>query len=92
MSDINGVVAILVNKEGRVICAVSDFETGGYGGFTLEQAQKIRCDKRMAREAIDEYSSRDLADNLDQGTKDRILSDLLRNGFTIHYETIGHKQ
>lgn len=85
-----GCVAVFINPRGQVICSVNDFEESGFGGFTLEQAQKIRCKNRIAREVVSSYSSPDFADNVKSYTAERIVDDLLEAGFKIHYEYIGH--
>lgn len=68
----------------------TDFEKSGYGGFKLDEAQKIRCKEKLYREIVSVYSSPALAENIEHYTCQRIVDDLLKKDFKIHYEYIGH--
>ncbi len=83
-----GTIAIFVNPRGDVIATACDFEKSGFGGFTLERAQEIRCKNQINREVVAAYSSPDLADNIDSYTCERIVEDLLRKGFKLQYKHI----
>lgn len=66
-----------------------DGENGaGYGGFTLQRAQEIRCRNRIARAVVEQYASPALAENITADTADKILQDLLNNGGKLCYHTI----
>ncbi len=83
-----GTIAIFVNPRGDVIATACDFEKSGFGGFTLEQAQKIRCRNRINREIVSAYASPDLADNIESYTCERIVDDLMRKGFKLIYKRV----
>lgn len=41
----NGVVVIITDGAGREIANAADFDTSGYGGFTLTEAQSMRAER-----------------------------------------------
>lgn len=52
-----GVVALFIGKDGRVLANASDFNSGGYGGFSLQQAQEMRAKRALSREVLSALSS-----------------------------------
>lgn len=47
-----GVVGILTGPDGHVWASVTDFDTSGYGGFSLQEAQEVRVQTLLAFEFI----------------------------------------
>ena len=52
-----GIVMICTDKEGREIATATDFQQAGYGGFSLQRAQEIRCRTALVRHIIDRHAS-----------------------------------
>lgn len=86
--EIFGTVLIYVSPDGHVIATADDFSRAGYGGFTLQRAQEIRCRNKIARAVAEQYASPALAENITVDTADRILQDLLNSGGKLCYHTI----
>lgn len=86
MTDIpTGVVMICTDESGREIASVHDFDRSGYGGFTLQRSQEIRCKDRLARAVIDRYANPIIADAMDAYQQKSLLDSLERNhGHKIH--------
>jgi len=78
-----GVVLILMDAEGRYLVAAHDFNDGYPGGFTLEEAQRMRARRKLAIEFLRAYSSPTLLGLIDQYAADRIVDELLRKGGKI---------
>lgn len=57
VAQVNGVVALFIDKEGRVLANASDFNTSGYGGFSLQQSQEIRVKSSLAHEVLEKLAS-----------------------------------
>lgn len=81
---VNGVIMILYNTEKTVVAQASDFERSGYGGFTLQESQKIRCKRAIARENVKKNCSTSLGDAISQNTAEDIMADVIKNGYILH--------
>lgn len=49
----NGVVGVLTGPDGYVWASVSDFDSSGYGGFSLQEAQTRRVKQALALKFLD---------------------------------------
>lgn len=86
---LKGVVGIYTDPDGHVIASVSEFETHGYGGFTLLQAQEHRAHQALARAVVQAYASERLWKALD-GRCSEILNRLCRDGGKATFIPVGH--
>ena len=86
MTDIpSGVVMVCVDAAGREIATVHDFDRSGYGGFTLQRSQEIRCKNRLARAVIDAYSNPIIAQCMSEWHRDELLKKLISDhGYKVH--------
>jgi len=71
-----GVVGVYVDREGRVIASVSDFDQSGYGGFTLLESQERRAKPKLERAVVDAYCSHVVFNALDAYDFTEIVSKL----------------
>jgi hypothetical protein len=87
-----GVVALFIGKDGRVIASVSDFDTSGYGGFTLQQAQEMRVKRSLAHEVLDKLSSPLICEAVDTYDAQKIMDSMCsRCGCRVEIVAVGHK-
>jgi hypothetical protein len=85
-----GVVAVLVSKEGRPIVNAADFNLGKPGGFTQEEAQKIRVKSSLAMKAVHVLASPVLSDAIERYDAERILDKMCRNGGRVAFIEVGY--
>jgi len=52
-----GIVAMFINGDGRVVATANDFNPGYPGGFSQQDAQKIRARRALAGELMRALSS-----------------------------------
>lgn len=87
-----GVVGLFIAPNGHVVAEVTDFERAGYGGFTLEEAQRIRCKRALSREVVGRFAGEPLAKAIDQHRAEDITDNMVRDqGYRKHFISIGHK-
>ena len=90
-SEPKGVVALLIDPTGRVAGQAMDFNQGGYGGFELWEAQRMRAKSAATRDYVVRHSSPALSDHVDQYMADRIVDDLRSSkNWRMHYVAVGH--
>ena len=85
-----GVVAIFLCKNGRVIATSTDFEKGYPTGFTQKEFQAVRAKAELKRKVVEAYSSPAMTELLSDYAYDVIFKDLIQAGGKIHYEYIGY--
>lgn len=85
-----GVLAIFTDPEGDVVASVSDFDRSGYGGFTLEEAQKLRATRALNDAVIRAYCSERILTCITDGGADQIVRAMERNGWRRTVLPIGH--
>jgi hypothetical protein len=91
MRKTKGIVGILSDSSGSVICSVSDFDIDGYNGYTLLEAQKYRVEVALADAAIRAFCSDFMADVIDTYRRQEIVNSLIRKkGFTRTFVAIGY--
>lgn len=88
----NGVVAILVSKNGNELASVTDFNRTTPGGFTLLEAQKSRARETLATKAMKELSSPLLSDSISQYHARGILSEMCDRGCKIIFVPVGYDE
>lgn len=87
-----GVVAILTGPDGHVWATATDFSTGGYGGFTLEEAQEIRAKRELSFEFVRKSCNDWIIKGLDNHDCESIVERLIRKeGFKRTFIAIGHE-
>lgn len=88
-----GVLGILTDETGRVVVAEADFERGGYGGFTLAQAQRIRLKQRISGAMVRAYASPQMTRAMSAYDCDRIMDELCRqHGYRLTFRAVGHSE
>ena len=92
MSDPKGVVGIYTDADGRVIASVSDFEDSGYGGFSLQEAQRFRCKTKLAHAVMQAYCSDRVLAVFDNYYCEQLLNKLVSNGGRATYLPVGWEQ
>jgi len=92
MPSLSGVVALFIGKDGRVIANVSDFNTSGYGGFSLQQAQEMRVKRSLAHEVFKSLSSPLIFDAIDTYDAQKIMDSMCsRCGCRVEIIAVGHE-
>lgn len=87
-----GVVGILTSADGHVMASATDFERQGYGGFSLQEAQRIRVKNALGRELVRNLCHPDIPKAMDSYECQSLLDRLTRNhGYSATYIPIGHK-
>ena len=85
-----GVVAVFTDKLGRVVASVSDFESSGYGGFTLRQAQEMRAERQLAYAVVRAYCSEMILEGFETYDCEQILRRLVHKGARVTLIPVGH--
>jgi hypothetical protein len=85
-----GVVAVLVGKDGREIANCCDFHAGSPGGFTQQEAQRLRAKEGLASVVIRELSSPLLGDAIDNYHARQIVDRMCDNGCRLIFIPIGY--
>lgn len=86
-----GAVAVFTDKLGRVVASVSDFESGGYGGYSLFDAQKMRAQRMLALEVVRGYCSEMILDGLETHDCVQIVQRLVQKGARVTVIPVGHE-
>ena len=88
-----GVVAILIAPDGWVVAEYADFDTSAPGGYSQEQAQKMRAKRMVAKKTIDQACAPYIAKVLDQYHQWAIIDEMCRHqGFRLHIHAIGYDE
>jgi hypothetical protein len=88
-----GVVAVFIAPDGHVVADYTDFERSGYGGFTLLEAQRIRCKRGLSRAVVERFAGVPLARAIDQYRADEIVDKMIQDqGYRKHFIIIGHEE
>ena len=86
-----GVVMLLINSEGSVVANVADFDTLGYGGFTLIDSQKRRVRSKLAYTFLKDYAGEDIASAIEDHDARKIIDNLcLGRGYKQRFIPIGY--
>lgn len=92
-SDPPGVIQMVMWPDGRVLATVQDFERSGYGGFSLLEAQRIRCRRRIGRAVVDALGHEILGMCLDEHDLRHMLDRMTSlHGYRVHEVVVGHPQ
>ena len=76
MSEPTGVVGIYTDANGNVVVSVSDFKEQAPGGYTLYEAQRERCKRKLSVAVVNDYCSTAICEALDDYDCERILGKL----------------
>lgn len=88
-----GIVMLLTWPDGSALAEVSDFDRSGYGGFSLHQAQRLRCKDRIGRAALDRLANPIVGECMERYHVDAWLQKLTRDkGFKLHEIAIGYAE
>ena len=85
-----GIVAILIDKNGKQISNATDFQTGFPAGFTQREMQECRARSYLAINVIKALSSPFLSDAIPQYEAEQIMQNMCRNGCSIIIVPIGY--
>ena len=87
-----GIVCLITDKNGREMAAATDFDTSGYGGFTLQEAQTIRAKDAVYRKLIHNLCSADMANAIGSHYSQQIFQQMQHTaGYTLHTIKIGYE-
>lgn len=89
-----GVVALLIGNDGRVIASATDFDTSVYGGFSLRQAQEMRAKSSLVKEAMTVLASPLICSAIDTDTygAEKIVQSMCSlGGCRIEIVAVGHE-
>ena len=87
-----GIVAMLVDRDGREIATASDFKREAPGGYTLRQGQQYRAKMALCGAVMRALASPRLSDAIDNYTAERIVEGMQKQGCRIIIIPIGHKE
>jgi hypothetical protein len=88
-----GIVATFTDSTGHVVASVSDFDRSGYGGFTLQEAQRYRVRRKLAYAVLNAYCSPVIVKALSEYDCRAIIDKLTReSGFTETIIPIGYDE
>lgn len=86
-----GVVATFTDSTGHVVASVSDFDRSGYGGYSLQEAQRFRVRRKLAHAVVNAYCSPVIVKALSEFDCAEIINKLTREqGFTETIIPIGY--
>lgn len=71
-----GVVAIFVSPDGRVVASGTDFDVDRPGGYKLQDAQRVRAERRLARAVVDAYCSSTVTEALSEYDREQMMRKL----------------
>lgn len=86
-----GIVAVLVGEDGREIATATDFNCTAPGGFSQQEAQRIRARDRLASRAIYELSSPLLSSAVDNYLAKQIMDKMCGKGCKVIFVPIGYE-
>ena len=87
-----GVAAILIGPDDRVIANAVDFSTERPGGFSKQEAQTLRAKDALAFKAIQELSSPLLSNSIGNYDAKQIIDKMCKNGCNILFVPIGYDE
>lgn len=91
-AQIIGVVVVLISPRGDAVATVSDFDRGGYGGFSLYQSQMIRAERALAYEMLRAFCNPIIAQVTQEYRAKEIMQEMCRNhGYKVTVIPVGHK-
>jgi hypothetical protein len=87
----NGVVALFVGKDGRVLANAGDFDLQGYGGLSLQEAQIMRAKRTLANEVMRSLSHPLICSAIDAYDAQKIMDSMCsRCGCRVEIVSMGH--
>ena len=88
-----GVVAVLVSPQGRVVAEATDFSHGGSAGVSQQEAQRYRVKKAVARDYLRAMVNGELFAVLasEYPGPERIVQKLVSDhGYRLHFTEVGY--
>jgi hypothetical protein len=86
-----GVVAIIISKDGTTIAHAADFNSSCPGGFEQQEVQRIMAKSSLAMKAIRKLSSPVLSDCVERYDAEQILDKMRGNGCSVVFVPIGYE-
>lgn len=87
-----GFVMVFCDEHGRPIAHVADFERDAPGGFSLQDAQRLRCKRMLGIEIVRAYASPQLSRAFDAYEAERVMQRLVdKHGCRIAEIPVGYK-
>lgn len=81
----NGVVFVFIDEDGNAIANAADFKKGGYGGYTLREAQATRAYEALAMKVCEAYSCDRLVRAIEPYDARQIMRRLVdKHGCSVH--------
>lgn len=91
--DVAGVVLVFLDEAGRAIAHAADFHRDRPGGYSLEEAQRLRAKRALGVAVCRAYASDQLVRAIEGYDCERILQNLVNKfGCRIHQISIGHNK
>jgi hypothetical protein len=88
-----GIVAVFVGPDGHCVASVSDFDTSGYGGYTMREAQEHRIRDAIATAVANALASNDFTKHIDVYHKREVLRAMERTaGYHLHLVPVGYEE
>lgn len=79
-----GTVMVLVAPDGRVVADAASFAQRGAAGFDLKGWQEIDCRRALEVAVFEAYASPPLIEATDHYTRERIVQQMLGQGYKRH--------
>ena len=87
-----GIVAVLVDHDGREIANASDFAPFNPAGFTLREAQEQRARRALCGAVMRALAAPSLCDAIEPHIAERIVDAMRPKGFRVLIIPIGHDE
>ena len=85
-----GIVAVLISKDGRPIADAADFNRSTPGGFSMQDAQTWRARDALAIKTMKILSSPTLSDAIDTYDAKKIVDKMCQNGCRVAIIPVGY--
>lgn len=88
-----GVVALFIADNGRVIASATDFARDRPGGFSIKSAQEYRVKRALALAVVKEYCSPDFSRAFDYYQAEQVMHRLTgEHKCRVEFVMVGHKE
>lgn len=87
-----GIVALFIAANGRVIASANDFARDRPGGYSIKSAQEYRVKRALALAVVDAYCSPDFARAFDAYEAENVMRRLTsEHKCRVEFVMVGHK-
>jgi hypothetical protein len=88
---LSGWCAVMINPNGVVVTTYADFDRSGYGGFSLDEAQKFRARNIIKRRFVGDHLNGWLASKADEYFCDQFWRVAELAGYKLQLIPVGHE-